>query len=241
MISWTDLTASCSRAWQRLLDFVAPRQCVVCGHQLALTEESICTVCYLHLPRTTFQFSPADNAMAQLFWHITPVERAAALLYYEPRSETARIVYELKYHDNPYIGEDMGRMMAREMQPSGYFDGIDVLVPVPLSWRRQHQRGYNQSEWLARGIGDVTGLPVCCKALRRCHFAQSQTALSRQERQENVAGAFELVDDTSLRHRHVLLIDDVCTTGATLTACVDTLRDVEGIRLSVLTLGFTHA
>ena len=225
--------------WTRILDFISPRLCVVCGERLSPTERSLCSVCMLHLPRTTYQFSPDDNPMAQMFWHLTPVERAAALLYYEPHSELARLIYDLKYHDRPDSGEDMGRLMANEMQLAHFFDDIDALLPVPLSRKRLRQRGYNQSEQLAIGISDITHLPVVTKALRRKHFMKSQTQLSRHERQENVDDMFELRDGNLLEGRHVLLIDDICTTGATLTACADVLKSIPGIRLSVLTLGFT--
>ncbi len=225
--------------WTRILDFISPRLCVVCGERLSPTERSLCSVCMLHLPRTTYQFSPDDNPMAQLFWHLTPIKRAAALLYYEPHSELARLIYDLKYHDRPDIGEDMGRLMANEMQLAHYFDGIDVLLPVPLSRKRLRQRGYNQSEMLAIGVSDITHLPIVTNALRRKHFVKSQTRLSRHERQENVEDMFELRDGGKLQGKHVLLIDDICTTGATLIACIDALKNIPGIRLSVLTLGFT--
>ena len=225
--------------WTRILDFISPRLCVVCGERLSPTERSLCSVCMLHLPRTTYQFSPDDNPMAQLFWHLTPIKRAAALLYYEPHSELARLIYDLKYHDRPDIGEDMGRLMANEMQLAHYFDGIDVLLPVPLSRKRLRQRGYNQSEMLAIGVSDITHLPIVTNALRRKHFVKSQTRLSRHERQENVEDMFELRDGNRLQGKHVLLIDDICTTGATLIACIDALKNIPGIRLSVLTLGFT--
>ena len=225
--------------WTRFLDFISPRQCVVCGERLAPTERSLCSMCVLHLPRTTYQFTPEDNPMAQLFWHLTPVERAAALLFYEPHSEMARLVYDMKYHDRPDIGEDMGRLMANEMQFARYFDGIDILLPVPLSRKRMRQRGYNQSEQLAIGISDITHLPVVTKALRRKHFVKSQTQLSRHERQENVDDMFELRDGSLLQDKHILLVDDICTTGATLMACIEVLKDIPGIHLSVLTLGFT--
>ncbi len=225
--------------WTRFLDFISPRQCVVCGERLAPTERSLCSVCVLHLPRTTYQFTPENNPMAQLFWHLTPVERAAALLFYEPHSEMARLVYDMKYHDRPDIGEDMGRLMANEMQFARYFDGIDILLPVPLSRKRMRQRGYNQSEQLAIGISDITHLPVVTKALRRKHFVKSQTQLSRHERQENVDDMFELRDGSLLQDKHILLVDDICTTGATLMACIEVLKDIPGIHLSVLTLGFT--
>ena len=131
--------------WTRFLDFISPRQCVVCGERLSPTERSLCSVCVLHLPRTTYQFTPNDNPMAQLFWHLTSVERAAALLFYEPHSEMARIVYDMKYHDRPDIGEDMGRLMANEMEFARYFDGIDVLLPVPLSRKRLRLNGTGSS------------------------------------------------------------------------------------------------
>ena len=223
----------------RFLDFISPRLCVVCGHRLAPTERSVCAVCLFHLPRTDFHQKPLDNQMAQLFWKLTTVQKAAALFYYHPHSETAQIVYRLKYNNRPDVGEDMGRVMAREMQRSDFFSDIDVLLPVPLSRKRLRQRGYNQSEKLATGISDITHLPIVTKALRRKDFHRSQTSLNRWQRQENVSDTFELIDDSQLRGKHILLIDDVCTTGATLIACANAIKEVEGIRISVLTLGFT--
>ena len=225
--------------WSRFLDFISPRLCVVCGRRLSPTERSLCAVCQLHLPRTGFQFSPDDNPMGQLFWHLVPVERAAAFIYYQSHSEMARMVYELKYRNSPDVGEDLGRLMATDMQLAHFFDGIDLLVPVPLTNKRLRQRGYNQSEMLAQGVSDVTHLPVVPKALKRQVFRESQTHLSRHERQENVDGIFVAADAKTLKGRHVLLIDDVCTTGATLMSCAQALAPIEGIRISVLTLGFT--
>lgn len=225
--------------WTRIVDFIAPRSCVICGRRLSPTERSLCSVCVLHLYRTTFQFTPEDNEMAQLFWGLLPVERTAALIYYEPRSETAALIYKLKYGHRPDIGEDLGRIMAEEMKPAGFLDGIDILLPIPLSKKRYWQRGYNQSEMLARGMSEVTGLPVITKAVRRTNFRQSQTSLTRKERQENVEGTFVLRHPEQLENKHVLLIDDICTTGATLLACSEAIRSVKEIRISILTLGFT--
>ena len=229
MISW----------WTRILDFISPRLCVVCGRRLTPTERTLCGVCLFHLPRTDYHRKPLDNPMAQLFWHLAPVEKAAALFFFRPHSETAELVYRLKYHNRPDTGEDLGRIMASEMQLSDFFSDIDVLLPVPLARKRLRQRGYNQSHQLALGISDVTRLPIVTKALRRKHFQQSQTVLNRLQRQDNVADTFILADDRPLRGRHVLLIDDVCTTGATLIACANALKAVDGIRISVLTLSFT--
>ena len=223
----------------RILDFISPRLCVVCGHRLAPTERSLCGVCLFHLPRTDFHQKPLDNPMAQLFWGLAPIEKAAALFYYHPHSETAQLVYRLKYNNRPDIGEDMGRVMACEFQATDFFSDIDVLLPVPLASKRLRQRGYNQSEQLAIGISDITHLPIVSKALRRKHFQQSQTTLNRWQRQENVTDTFQLKEEHLLQGKHVLLIDDICTTGATLIACANALKTIEGIRISVLTLGFT--
>ena len=223
----------------RILDFISPRLCVVCGHRLAPTERSLCGVCLFHLPRTDFHQKPLDNPMAQLFWGLAPIEKAAALFYYHPHSETAQLVYRLKYNNRPDIGEDMGHVMANELQATDFFSDIDVLLPVPLASKRLRQRGYNQSEQLAIGISDITHLPIVSKALRRKHFQQSQTTLNRWQRQENVTDTFQLKEEHLLQGKHVLLIDDICTTGATLIACANVLKDIEDIRISVLTLGFT--
>ena len=223
----------------RILDFISPRLCVVCGQRLAPTERSLCGVCLFHLPRTDFHQKPLDNPMAQLFWGLAPIEKAAALFYYHPHSETAQLVYRLKYNNRPDIGEDMGRVMANELQATEFFSDIDVLLPVPLASKRLRQRGYNQSEQLAIGISDITHLPIVSKVLRRKHFQQSQTTLNRWQRQENVTDTFQPKEGHLLQGKHVLLIDDICTTGATLIACANVLKDIKDIRISVLTLGFT--
>ena len=227
--------------WQRLLDLIAPRLCVVCGRRLSPAERVLCAVCNLHLPRTGFQQSPADNRMARLFWGVIPVEHAAALFYYEASSPTSNILYDLKYHDHPEIGREMGRLMARELTASDFFEGIDAIVPLPLAKKRRRQRGYNQSMELARGISEVTGLPVWNQIVRRTRFVKSQTQMGRQERMENVADVFEAKDLSAIRGRHVLLVDDVVTTGATMMACAREILKTEGVRVSLLALGFTKS
>ena len=212
---------------------------MVCGHRLSPTERSICGVCLFHLPRTDFYLKPLDNPMAQLFWKLANIQKATALFYHQSHSETARIIYRLKYNNRPDIGEDMGHVMAQELLSTGFFSDIDMLLPVPLSRKRLRQRSYNQSEMLAIGVSDITHLPIITHALQRKDFHQSQTLLNRWQRQENVAKSFQLKDGSLLHHKHVLLIDDVCTTGATLAACANALKEIEGIRVSVLTLGFT--
>lgn len=223
--------------WSRLLDLISPRTCVVCGCRLAVSEEVICSKCNLHLPRTGLQQDPYENIMAKIFWGQIPIERATALIYYEPHAETANILYELKYKNHPEIGEVMGRLMARELQISNFFEGIDGILPVPLAKKRERQRGYNQSHELAKGISEITGLPIYKKVVRRTVFEGSQTSLGRWERNENVEQVFELKDATTIQGKHLLIVDDVVTTGATVIACAKELCKAEGVRISILSLG----
>lgn len=199
----------------RLLDVVVPRFCCVCGRRLAIGEEELCARCNMELPRTGFAQSPADNELARGYWGIVAVEHCAALFYYYAHAEATQAVLRFKYADHPETAVFFGRMMAREFGESGFFDDVDVIVPVPLDKTRQRQRGYNQSEMLARGIAEVSGVAVAARAVRRKEFRGSQTRLDRWQRGENVKDVFAVVRPEQLKGKHVLLVDDVITTGAT--------------------------
>ena len=227
--------------WRRLLDLISPRLCVVCGNRLSVTEEVICGKCNFHLPRTDFYRNAYENEMAKLFWGQIPIERASALFYYEAHAETTRIIYTLKYRNHPEIGEVMGRFMAKELQNARFFDGIDGIVPIPLAKKRERQRGYNQSIEIARGVSEMTGLPIFDKVVRRTVFKGSQTNMGRWARNENVEKVFELIDPTAIHGKHLLVIDDVVTTGATIIACSKELVKANNIKISVLSLGFAKS
>lgn len=224
--------------WHQLLDLLAPRLCVVCGRRLSLTEQVLCVSCNMHLPRTGFHQDAYNNVMARLFWGIIPVERVAALFRYEAGSSVSNIIYNLKYHDQPEIGRVMGHLMAAEFSEAGFFGGIDAIVPVPLAKKRQRQRSYNQSLYIAKGISRATGLPIYDKVVCRTKFVQSQTQIDHWERQKNVENVFKLKDADAIRGRHILLVDDVVTTGATMAACARELLKAGDVRLSLLSLGF---
>ena len=226
--------------WHRLLDLISPRICVVCGCRLAATEEVICNKCNFHLPRTGYSNKPYENEMAKLFWGQIPVERAAALFHYESHAETANIIYQLKYKDHPEIGPLMGRMVATELKKDGFFDGIDEIVPVPLTKERLHHRGYNQSEEIAKGVSEITGLPINNNVVKRTVFMGSQTRRSRWDRQENVEYAFKLTHGEAIAGKHLLIVDDVVTTGATIIACAKELVKTGNVKISVLSLGLTR-
>lgn len=226
--------------WSQLIDLIAPRLCIMCGKRLEVEEEYICQACSDELPRTNFHHNAEENMMAQMFWGLMPIERATAWFYFAPNTKTSNIIYDLKYHNQPDIGISMGEAMTQEIADSGFFDGIDVIVPIPLAPQRKKQRGYNQSTMIARGISGKTGIPVVEDAVTRLHFEQSQTQLDRWERLKNVEQQFKAGNTKQLDGKHVLLVDDVTTTGATIIACATALRQAQEIRFSVLTLGFTH-
>ena len=223
--------------WTKLLDIVAPRQCAICGARLSANESVMCFRCHLHLPLTQLWKSPTDNPMARLFWGLLPIERAAAWFYYYPQSDSSALIYDLKYHHQPEMGRELGQMAARLFSADGFFNGIDALVPVPITRRRQWKRGYNQSMEISRGISEVTGLPIYNKVIKRIHFSDSQTHKNPWERQQNVEGAFQLTNITAIEGKHLLIIDDIVTTGSTVTACGRELCKAPDIKISILSLG----
>ena len=227
--------------WTKLLDLISPRLCVACGRRLSAEQSVLCAGCMLHMPLTGFSSQPLDNPLARLFWGQFPVERATAMFYYEPHSESAEIVYTLKYRHRPEVGQQAGQVLAHDLLAEGFFEGIDALVPVPLARKRQRQRGYNQSEEIARGISLATGLPIYNKVVERLDFKTSQTRLTPYERRENVEQAFRLLDARRIAHRHLLLVDDVITTGSIISACARQLCQAEGVRISVLALGYSRS
>ena len=214
-----------------------PCACAVCGGRLAVGEEVICADCNCSLTRTHQSRHPEDNVMARRFWLRADVKRCAAFVTHHPHAQSGNIVYELKYGMHPEYGRWMGRVMALEMGADGFFEGIDLIVPVPLAKVRLRQRGYNQSEEIATGIGEVTGLPVHTGIVARDTFSKSQTSLTPGERYDNVAGAFRLVDAEAVRGRHVLLVDDIVTTGATMTAVANVLSAAGDVTVSIASWG----
>lgn len=221
----------------RLFDLLMPRTCLVCGGRLSVGERVVCGPCNYQLPRTDCLSDLTANDMARRFWGRVPVERAFALVRHLPHALSAQTVYRLKYGRNPMLGNQMGWLLAHELAATDFFDGVDAIVPVPLARRRQRERGYNQSEQLARGIAEATGLPVITDAVRRVTFGGSQTQKDRHARLENVEHAFVPRRIERLRGLHVVLVDDVVTTGATLTACIRALMQAEGVRVSILAWG----
>lgn len=213
-----------------------PRRCAVCGACLHGGEDVLCLKCDVGLPRTDYH-RVAGNPVERRFWGRFPLERATSYFRYRKGGSYRHVLFRLKYGGRNDYARMMGELLAADLSRSGFFEGVDVLLPVPLHPDKQRRRGYNQSEWLARGVSAVTGIPVSVGQVVRTKNTETQTRKPGLQRWDNMEGVFEVVDATDLAGRHVLLVDDVLTTGATLTACADALASgVEGVRFSVLTL-----
>lgn len=222
--------------WSAVQGILFPNHCCLCERRLGEGEECICHACYNFLPFTGFH-GQKGNVVERLFWHQLPIARANALLYYKVGADSCHLFFDLKYYDRPEVGIYFGRIMAKDVLAEGFFEGIDAIVPVPLAKEKLRKRGYNQSEMLARGIAAVTGLPVYTDVVLRKIDTDTQTRLTAQERMENVKDAFEVVNVSKIEGRHLLLVDDVLTSGATLLSLGKTLTIARGISISILTLG----
>ena len=239
MTSRHTLAGRLLRVLHQFVDTIMPRRCEQCGVRLGIDEHMLCMMCSMMMPRLADHLSPYDNETVRRMWGRLEVERGASVLLYTPHTPMADVIYRMKYANRPDIAEQFGILMASEMMPSGFFDDIDLIIPLPLHRRRERERGYNQSLELARSLSQVTHIPVCTKAVKRTRYTISQASLSHYARSTNVLGAFSVVDAHLVRGKHVLLVDDIITTGASLYACGKELLGVEGVRLSFLTLGRT--
>jgi ComF family protein len=164
------------------------------------------------------------------------IEKAAAFSFYTKGSRIRKLVHNLKYKGVTEIGHEMGRIYANSLKASGFFDDIDVIVPVPLHPSKERIRGFNQSEYISSGISEVAGLPVELKSLKRVSVSDTQTRRSRFDRWMNVEGIFDVTDPEAFRGKHILLVDDVITTGSTFESCVAALVKIENVKVSVVAL-----
>ena len=228
-----------------LLDLFLPRICHLCGNKLLDFEEFVCEPCVERLPRTgyhkywlnTSAVNSDLNPMEQRFAGQIPLERGCAPFFYMRDSSLAALVHDFKYRNFPRLAQIMGKIGASELLPSGLFNNIDMLLPVPLHWLKRFKRGYNQSEMIALGVSEVTGIPVG-NQLKAGKAHRTQTSLTALQRIENTKGVFKIDNPESLKDKTVMLVDDICTTGATLLSVGETLAaSVENIRLRIFTLG----
>lgn len=206
-----------------------------CTLHLVRGERLICTECLLSIARTDFH-KQRGNALEQAFWGRCHIERAAAFSVYNRGSRIRTLIHELKYMGKKEIGTMLGDLYGRILSESDFLEGIDLIVPVPLHPARQRERGYNQSEYIASGLSFATQLPSRSDVIRRVVKTVSQTKHGRYDRWENVKGLFIVSKLGAITGMHVLIVDDVITTGSTMEACVNALRGAGDVRVSIVAL-----
>ncbi len=212
-----------------------PNVCEACGASLSRNESVLCVKCLYDLPRTDFSLD-LENPIVQLFTGRIKIEKATALFTFQKGSRFRKLLHGLKYRNKPEIGVLLGKELGAEMMKSRNFEDIDYIIPVPLHPKRQKKRGYNQSEAIGEGLSKVTKIPMLTDVLLRNVETVTQTKMTRDERWKNVSGKFIIKNEETIASKHILLIDDVVTTGSTLEACGEILLIVDGLKLSIAVL-----
>lgn len=218
---------------------IIPDECRICGTHLADDEKYICTACEGVLPPYPSRLT-RGNDFERRFEGKFPFEKGVALYHYTPSSTISDVVHDFKYRDCPGLAKHIGRLMARELRHSDFFDGVDALVPIGMHFWKKWRRGYNQAAMLAQGVSDETGIPVChCLSMKRYHSTQTRRSLT--ERATSMQDIFRVNVAALGRCRRIILIDDICTTGATMTSAADALNENTGgkLALRLLCLGAT--
>lgn len=223
-----------------LLEVVFPRFCITCGSRLAFAEKFVCLHCHSDLHRTRFE-EFEQNKAAQLFIGKFQFERATSIFRYEKGGKVQRLIHNFKYHDNKELASYLGVMGANELKrkQNSFFGSspvIDYIIYVPLHPKKEKKRGYNQAEWIAKGISQTTGIPIIKNAVRRVVNTDTQTQKQIYERAGNVQDIFEFNPEMNLDGKHILLVDDVMTTGATIENCALCLHAANDVRLSLFSL-----
>jgi ComF family protein len=222
-------------------DFLAmifPKVCYACGKSLFKKEECICLYCLYHLPKTNFHLHH-DNPVIKLFWGRVNIFSAAALFSFSKGGKVQHLIHQLKYKGKKEIGISLGKFYGNELKQSPLFAPAEVVVPVPLHPKKLKKRGYNQSEMFAQGIAEAMKINIPKEALIRTRASETQTKKSRFARWKNVEEIFSVTVPDALKGKHVLLVDDVVTTGSTLEACAEKILRVPGTKVSIATLAST--
>lgn len=219
-----------------LVHLFYPRLCEGCSRPLLAAEQVLCVSCALELPETNYHHI-ADNETALRFAGRIPFVHATSLAYFTNDGLLQHLLHGLKYKGKQEIGYYLGRQLGGCLQKAGWASTIDMIIPVPLHKARQAKRGYNQSRLIAEGINETLHIPVSDNILLRVKDTESQTHKSRTERVNNMRDTFQLKQNDILKNKHILLCDDVLTTGATLEASALALMHEESIKISIVTIG----
>lgn len=218
-------------------NFLFPRYCILCGARLTRHEEHICTGCLSALPYTDID-DTANNRIEQIYRGLLPLQHATAFFYYNAE-ESRRIIHSAKYRGNPHIAEYITQLMVKEKIPANFFDGIDFILPMPITNYHFSHRMYNQSYYIARGVSSVTGIKILTDAVKRKDSKETQTHKSFIQRMEISTADFQLLRPDVLKGKYVLVVDDVITSGATTRTLCELLAAAGVEKISVLAMAYT--
>ncbi len=212
-----------------------PRVCNACRRALIREEECLCSWCRFELPQTNLHLY-RENAMSRTFWGRVDIETATSLYYFQKGGKVQSLIHQFKYKGKTDIGNYLGKVLGRQLCNQPLWEPIDAIVPVPLHRKKQHLRGYNQSEIFGQGISKEFRRPLLTGNLVRITKTDTQTRKSRFNRWTNVETVFHVNNPEAYRGRNILLIDDVITTGSTLESCIRLLKEIPGTRVWVATI-----
>jgi ComF family protein len=222
-----------------LMGLLFPNACNACGTPLYYSEHLICTKCLYDLPFTDYHIH-ADNRVAKQLWGRLSLNAAMAMLYFRKHSKVQNLIHNLKYNNKTEVGVLLGNKLGERLKSSPLYQDIDLIIPVPLHLKKLRIRGYNQSLYIAEGISQILDVPFSEAELIRSAATESQTKKSRYNRYENMQDVFKVVKPEQLSGKHILLIDDVITTGATLEACANELLKNGVAKVSIAALAFAE-
>tara|TARA_B110000908_G_C10165966_1_gene408380 strand:+ start:369 stop:1079 length:711 start_codon:yes stop_codon:yes gene_type:complete len=218
------------------VNLVYPNYCVLCLSNLHQNEATICTICEVKLPYTNYHKS-IDNPIEKKLWGRVPIQKASSLLFFEKGLEVQQLISNLKYKNREDVGAKLAEIYARHLlRDDSKFLKVDLLIPIPLHYKKKKRRGYNQCDSFTITLSEQLKIPFSLTSIERKVDTVSQTGKSRINRWENVSEIFKVVDSEKLKNKHILLIDDVMTTGATLEALANKVLAVEGTRVSLLVM-----
>ena len=223
--------------WNDFIALIYPRNCITCGNSLYKHEEFICNHCYLTLPKSNFH-AEENSELERVFAGRVPVTKAGSYYLFEKDGKVQKLLHDIKYKGNKALAEQLGVWYAQSLKDCNEIAKADVIIPVPLHSKKQKQRGFNQSEEFAKGLAKEFNMAVDMENLFRNQFTETQTRKKKFERWENVKDKFELKNPDALKDKCIILVDDVITTGATIDACYEALKNVPGIKISVLSLAY---
>lgn len=212
-----------------------PHLCLACGTEAPPYDKDICTKCEATLPLSHFH-KTKENLFTERFWGRVNLETGAGMFLFTKQSRVANLMHNFKYNGKKQIGLILGKRYGFTLMREPHFQNIDCIVPVPLHWKKERQRGYNQSEMFGNGLSESMGIPCIKDGLERMSHTDSQTKKSRQARLENMKGVFAVKQEKALKGKHILLVDDVLTTGSTLEVCANEILKVPGTKISMATM-----